>query len=125
MANKCVQPFFHMKKMADLVPVTYVYNTSNIALSSFRGNGFFSFTTLKQKTDTQTDTPNDYRNPRCACAPRVNYAENIHSIIILGDNNCLFYRVEPQEVISVSPPDLSPVAPPYSLLCSPVGVTSV
>ena len=41
-----------------------------------------------EKTDT--DTPNDYCNPRCACALRVNYAENIHSIIILGDNNyCL------------------------------------
>ena len=49
MANKCVQPFFHMKKMADLVPVTYVYNTSNIGLSSFRRNGFFSFTQLKKK----------------------------------------------------------------------------
>ena len=23
--------------------------------------------------DTHTDTQNDYRNPRCACAPRVNY----------------------------------------------------
>ena len=23
-------------------------------------------------TDTHTDTQNDYRNPRCACAPRVN-----------------------------------------------------
>ena len=23
-------------------------------------------------THTQTDTQNDYRNPRCACAPRVN-----------------------------------------------------
>ena len=22
-------------------------------------------------TDTHTDTQNDYRNPRCACAPRV------------------------------------------------------
>ena len=55
--------------------------------------------------------------------PRVNYAENIHSIIILGDNNyCLFYRDEPQEVISVSSPDLSPVAPPYSPLSSPIPV---
>ena len=24
------------------------------------------------QTDRQTDTQNDYRNPRCACAPRVN-----------------------------------------------------
>ena len=27
-------------------------------------------------TDTHTDTQNDYRNPRCACAPRVNNNEN-------------------------------------------------
>ena len=25
-----------------------------------------------RQTDKQTDTQNDYRNPRCACAPRVN-----------------------------------------------------
>ena len=28
--------------------------------------------------DTQTDTQNDYRNPRCACAPRVNDELPIH-----------------------------------------------
>ena len=26
------------------------------------------------QTNTHTHTQNDYRNPRCACAPRVNYA---------------------------------------------------
>ena len=29
---------------------------------------------VDKQTDRQTDTQNDYCNPRCACAPRVNYA---------------------------------------------------
>ena len=29
--------------------------------------------------DTHTDTQNDYCNPRCACAPRVNYKEEIRT----------------------------------------------
>ena len=28
-------------------------------------------------TDRQTDRQNDYCNPRCACAPRVNYAHYV------------------------------------------------
>ena len=30
---------------------------------------------LDTHTDTHTDTQNDYCNPRCACAPTVNYAD--------------------------------------------------
>ena len=33
---------------------------------------------VDKQTDRRTDTQNDYCNPRCACAPRVNYTENVH-----------------------------------------------
>ena len=29
------------------------------------------------QTDRQTDTQNNYRNSRCACAPRVNYSSGV------------------------------------------------
>ena len=34
-------------------------------------------------THTQTDTQNDYCNPRCACAPRVNYTVVVLSFCLL------------------------------------------
>ena len=35
------------------------------------------------ETDTHTDTQNDYRNPRCACAPRVNN-DTLYTVIVRG-----------------------------------------
>ena len=37
-----------------------------------------------RRTDGRTDTPTDYSNPRCACAPRVN--DDIDKICILPAN---------------------------------------
>ena len=35
---------------------------------------------LDTHTHTQTHTQDDYRNPRCACAPRVNHSEGGKSV---------------------------------------------
>ena len=35
-------------------------------------------------THTHTDTQNDYRNPRCACAPRVNDIDTIGGSAIVS-----------------------------------------
>ena len=44
--------------------------------------------------DRQTDTQNDYCNPRCACAPRVNYrsacyeeADAVHVYLAIGSSS--------------------------------------
>ena len=34
--------------------------------------------------DRQTDTQNDYRNPRCACVPRVSYAMYVYMTVCQG-----------------------------------------
>ena len=41
-------------------------------------------------TDRQTDTQNNYSNPRCACAPRVNKADSNQRLVWADYENCLF-----------------------------------
>ena len=40
----------------------------------------------RTRADRQTDRQNDYRNPRCACAPRV--IKTLYNIPVSFDNNC-------------------------------------
>ena len=53
--------------------------------------------------DTHTDTQNDYRNPRCACAPRVNERSlNIasHGCIPMVKRVCNLKIADTQHIVS-------------------------
>ena len=57
---------------------------------------------METDTHTHTDTQNDYRNPRCACAPRVNdyivkasHCELTYQVT-LSDQQCPNHRCVPQ-----------------------------
>jgi len=39
----------------------------------------------RKQTYTDTDTQDDYRNPRCACASRVNYGYYTQSVVLIVD----------------------------------------
>ena len=55
----------HFSKIVSLVALKLLVSLISRLVASL---------TNKQKRDRQTDTQNTYCNPRCACAPRVNYS---------------------------------------------------
>ena len=66
-----------------------------------------------RRTDEQTNRQNDYCNPRCACAPRVNY---IYVLYNFAFSLCIYIKN-----ISVRPPPLLPTASGFHLETLTIG----
>ena len=91
----CVRTHMRVVKMATIARTVRQKNALALQRSSFRENPTYFLTSIcrwicelvfdaiydwrsefshSRQTDRQTDPHDNYRNPRCACAPRVNWA---------------------------------------------------